>query len=119
MPAYKPGSKVAQVWEVYKTDGEERAVAFGLSIGRTPAALRAWISEWSGKAPAAIVAKPTRRQPEAAMAAASGRRRVYASYNPDRLGWVFAEGVQVSGVKWDDGTTSDTFVSNSRLVDVK
>lgn len=48
------------------------------------------------------------------------KRRVYATYWPERLGTVIVEGEEVSEIAWDGGGV-DRFVSNSRLrnADVK
>jgi hypothetical protein len=49
----------------------------------------------------------------------TGKKRVYATYWPERIGTLLDKGEKYSMIRWDNGVTADTFVLNRLLVTVK
>lgn len=48
----------------------------------------------------------------------SGKERVYASYDPERLGTLTAPGPEVSEIRWDDGGMVNRYLPNKLIAKV-
>jgi hypothetical protein len=88
------------MWEVYESEGSDKAYTFGQGIGLKESTLRAWIRMWDkekGKEPTPVPGQPKTRRPRGTV----GRARVCDAYNPKRLGWLVDKGEQCSVIMWD------------------
>lgn len=113
---YKPGSRIAAMWEAFERGGPEACGTLAPSLKLAEATIKNWIGLWSrekkGGAPTKKAveakAKSTTNAPKMPKRipgykfSPTGKARVKCSYMPNRLGWLIEAGPEVSEVRWDD-----------------
>jgi hypothetical protein len=101
MPKYRPGSRVAQVYDHFLQHGADSTVTFGQQLKLADGTVKGWLRMWAKEGPAS----PKRKSP--------GGERVYDLGSVGRHGTIITKGSEVSEVRWDDGRTQ--FVTNEYL----
>lgn len=116
---YRPGSKLQKLWEVFEASGPVAALAAGEGIGLAASTTSSSVKIWQrDKGKVATVSKVTGKAVASSIVhEARGRRRVFASYDPENLGWVVRPGPEVSEVLWDNGMTSNKYTPNKYLME--
>ena len=92
---HKAGSRKGRVHEHFDQYGEAAAITFGTKLGLASTTVSSWIGTWK-KTPDKVTKEPKG-------VTSSNKCRVYASYDPDKLGTVVQAGPEVTEIKWDNG----------------
>lgn len=109
MSRYKPGSRVAAVFETFEKEGAEAAIAKGVELRLAPSTFHAWVRAWMKEA------GQEGRAPPSAPKQMQTKPRVWITWDPDRLAYLIAEGPECSLVRWAD-TGVETGISNDQIL---